>query len=245
MKADYLAKHRQSSVPPPPRSEARPSERRLSTLPQAPAAGGTLIGLSGARFEVRIPDLLRGNVDIDAVAEALPPSYTIKGMFFAALVKQLGDHFLPVAPRLSSPPRKGAYVPFSDYPARDFLWIYDAAAQLAHPSRGAREAYRRLARQLVAVYAQSAVGKITMSLSTDPGTALINYPSSFGLLAKGPTAQAWHDGPNAVRLNIINYYGLTEYPLGICEELVSRFGAAPTISVVIYAHNALELLVRW
>ncbi|MGK3991898.1 DUF2378 family protein [Sorangium sp. So ce1024] len=217
-----------------------------SVMPSSPPSSeGSLVGPSGASFEVRPSDPLLGNIDIDAVVAGVPESYAMKGMFFNALAATLGERFAQVVPTLSSPPRGGLYLPFSDYPMRDFLRLYDAAARLSHPNRSSREAYRRLARQQVAAFRQSALGRITMHLATDPAAALVRYTGSLGALVKGPLARARQLGPSEVQIDISSFRGVLEYPLGNFEALVMGYGTRPTISVDVRGAEALQFVVRW
>ncbi|XYH94302.1 DUF2378 family protein [Sorangium sp. So ce1128] len=217
-----------------------------SVMPaSAPFGEGPLVGPNGASFEVRPSDPLLGNIEIDAVVASVPEFYAMKGMFFNALAATLGERFAQVVPTLSSPPRGGLYLPFSDYPMRDFLRLYDAAARLSHPNRSSREAYRRLARQQVAAFRESALGRITMHLATDPGAALMRYTGSLGALVKGPTARARQLGPSEVKIDIGSFRGVVEYPLGNFEALVMGYGAKPTISVDVRGTESLQFVVSW
>ncbi|MGK4003123.1 DUF2378 family protein [Sorangium sp. So ce1036] len=206
---------------------------------------GPFAGSSGGSFEVRPSDSLLGNIDIEAVLASVPEFHAVKGMFFNALAATLGERFTQVVATLSSPPRGGLYLPFSDYPMRDFLRLYDAAARLSHPNRSSREAYRRLARQQVSAFRESALGRITMHLATDPGAALMRYTGSLGALTKGPTARARQLGPSEVQIDISGYRGVLEYPLGNFEALVMGYGAKPTVAVDVRSPDALRFVVSW
>lgn len=245
MKEVRSGERRQAVATPVPRSGVLPTGALGDTPGSAPRGDDPLPGLRRTSFDVRPSEPLLGNIDAEAVLATIPESYAMKGMFFNALASQLGERFAQVVPSLSSPPRSGTYLPFSDYPMRDFLRVYDAAARLSHPNRSAREAYRRLARQQVSAFADSALGRVTMNLATDPGAALVRYAGSFGALVKGPTARAWQQGPSTVHIEITKYRGVLEYPLGNFEALVMGFGAMPTITVHVPADDTLQFLVRW
>ncbi|WP_437670882.1 DUF2378 family protein [Sorangium sp. So ce131] len=245
MKEVRSDQRRPASETPVPKSGVQRSLPRSVIPASAPVGEGTLLGPSGASFEVRPADPLLGNIDIDAVMASVPDFYAMKGMFFNALVSQLGERFAQVAPTLSSTPRGGAYLPFSDYPLRDFLRLYDAAARLSHPNRSSREAYRRVARQQLTAFAESALGRITMHLATDPGAALMRYTGSLGALVKGPSARARQLGASEVQIDILGYRGVLEYPLGNFEALVMGYGTRPTIAVDVRGGDALQFVVSW
>ncbi len=245
MKEVRSDQRRQATDTPIPRSGVLRTVPRSIGPASSPGVDGTPVGANGASFEVRPSDPLLGNIDIDAVMASIPEFYAVKGMFFNALSAQLGERFAQVVPSLSSPPRGGFFLPFSDYPMRDFLRLYDAAARLSHPNRSSREAYRRLARQQVAAFGESALGRITMHLATDPGAALMRYTGSLAALMKGPSARAWQRGSSEVRIDIVGFRGVLEYPLGNFEALVMKFGAKPTIAVEVHAPDSLQFLVSW
>ncbi|WP_437980494.1 DUF2378 family protein [Sorangium sp. So ce117] len=245
MKEVRSDQRRQANETPIPKSGVMRAVPRSVAPPSAPSTEGLLVGPNGASFEVRPSDPLLGNIDIDAVVAGVPESYAMKGMFFNALAATLGERFAQVVSTLSSPPRGGLYLPFSDYPTRDFLRLYDAAARLSHPNRSSREGYRRLARQQVGAFRESALGRITMHLATDPGAALMRYTGSLGALVKGPLARARQLGPSEVQIDISCHRGTLEYPLGNFEALVMGYGAKPTISVEVRGAETLQFLVSW
>lgn len=197
------------------------------------------------RFEVTAGAPLEGDVDVEALIAEVPEGYRIRGLFFRPLVDELGSRFGAIAPRLDSPPPPDGYRPLSAYPTRDFLRVFDAAARLQHPGCGGREAHRRRARREVEVFAASLMGKAVLSIVHSPATALLRYPEAFGLLALGPSGRATQETPNLVRIELADYRGSIEYPIGVLEGLVMSFRAEPRVEVRLPEPGRVTFVVTW
>lgn len=186
----------------------------------------------------------------------VPIDYWMRGMFFGPLVAQLGPAYRSLSPHLLDPPRMGLYLPMSSYPTRDFLRLFDACARRLHPSLPAREAYRRRARREVEVFAATALGRVSFSLVADPASALLKFPEAFGVLTQGPLARAVERGRGArssaadrgkreVEIQLSQYFGSVEYPVGALEALVMAFGREPRIAVERSAPGEVSISVSW
>jgi uncharacterized protein (TIGR02265 family) len=174
---------------------------------------------------------LTGDVDIEAVCSELPREFVIKGMFVQPYAEALQREWEAFGARLLAPPRRGRYVPFQDYPIADFLRLFDAVARRRHPGTAGREAYRLLARNEVATFFASTLGRVAVSMIDEPGAALLKYPETFGVLARGPSAAAERIGLRAVRVSFANYRGSFEYVVGVLEGLVMAFQQEPHLVV--------------
>jgi uncharacterized protein (TIGR02265 family) len=204
-----------------------------------------LAGLNGTYFEAMPAWPLAGDIDVDVVAAAIPETHSMRGLFFVPLMEQLRLDYPQIVPRLSCPPRFGRYLPFEDYPLRDFLHLFDVVARRTHPSSSGREAYRLQARSAVGVFAQSMLGRVTMNLMTNPMRMLLRYPESFGAFAKGPRARASQSGQRSAEIHLTGYCGVMEYPLGVLEALVLSFGVTPVTLVDTRTPNEVRFSLRW
>ena len=197
------------------------------------------------QFQAEIASQLEGDVDIEAMIQAVPRSFRIRGLFLRPLCAELGARVSALGPRLEEPPPPGGYRPLSFYPTRDFLRLFDAAARLAYPALGGREAHRRRAHKEIEVFARSILGRATLSVIRSPVAALLRYPESFGMLASGPSAEARQEGPALVRVALHGYEGSVEYPLGVLEGLVMSFGATPRTEVSAPTPGTLVFRIGW
>lgn len=184
----------------------------------------------GAMFDTPLtPDRpFEGAVDIEALIASIPRTYLVKGMFCSRFTEVLGADFETVAAKLISPPRAGRYVPFKDYPQADYTRLALAAAQKRFPRLAVREAVRCIARDDLATFAASMIGKVVLSLAGDARTTLLRSPDAYARVAPGAGVEAAEVDVRTVRVVFTGYRGMPEYTIGQFEGVVLNFGGAPT-----------------
>jgi len=134
-----------------------------------------------ARYTAELEAPLFGDVPLEEIIDAAPSGHTVKGMFFTRYVKDIGDAWPEVAKTLREAPNGGRYRSFAAYPLGDYLRIVGRAAEARFPG-ATREAFRLLARGEVEVFAESTLGKVTLSLLESPASALTQFPRTLGWL---------------------------------------------------------------
>jgi uncharacterized protein (TIGR02265 family) len=176
----------------------------------------------------------------------MPADFMIKGMFFARTLEVLGTDAKHYARELLSPPRLGRYLPFSDYPQRDFSCYATAAAVKRFPMVPSGEAHRLFARRDVEVFATSTLGSVTMSLMRDPKEALLKLPAMYGMVLRGGTCTAASVGPRAAQLSFKDFHaGVDTYAIGHVEGLVLHYGGSPVIELDLQTEIEGTYLVSW
>lgn len=195
-----------------------------------------------AHFTTEVAVPLEGDVDLGSVLSEIPTEYALKGMFFTRYVQALGDGWASAQTDLDTPPSRARYRAFEFYPLADYLRLFDRVARARFPG-STREAYRLLARGEVDVFAESTLGKVTLALLHTPAEALLRYPESFGILARGPSAHATRLGPTQVRVTYPQYRGSVEYAVGVLEGIVLAFESRPTLTVTI--DSAVVVDITW
>lgn len=196
------------------------------------------------RYVTRHDAPLLGDVDLDEILVDVPSSYTVKGMFFTRYVAALGDEWRDLAPALDVAPAAGRYHAFEPYPMRDYLRVFDRVARARFPG-STREAHRLLARGEIEVFADSTLGKVTLSLLHDPGATLLRYPDVFAVLTRGPEVAATRRGPRAVEVTFPRFVGSRDHVVGLLEGLVLAFDEAPAVEVEIGEDRRMTLGVSW
>jgi hypothetical protein len=85
--------------------------------------------------ELLAPEVpLSGEFDVEETVRAVPGDHRVKGMFFSRLSQHLGDGWRGIQSTLDQPPKYGRYVPFTDYPQRDYVRLCSAAAKKRFPA---------------------------------------------------------------------------------------------------------------
>lgn len=168
---------------------------------------------------------LTGTLDLDAMLPRYPKTDSIKGMFFGRFSETLGD-LGRFADQLSSPPRFGRYVPFTDYPLRDYMFLVNRSVEKRYAALGLREGLRRLARDDLAIFGQSVLGRVMVEVAGSAHPALLATPKAFAAVAKGGLVLSARSlGPTRVEMTFAGVYGAWEYNVGQLEGIVGFFGA--------------------
>ena len=128
---------------------------------------------------------LEGSFDGDAVAASVPRHYTVKGMFFARLIEALGAEIDAVRGQLVAAVRGDRYLPFRDYPQVDYVRLSIAAARKRFPQQSPREAVRRLARDDLATFSSSMLGRIVLAMAGDARSSLLRVPDAYARVRSG------------------------------------------------------------
>lgn len=168
---------------------------------------------------------LRGEIDVERLFANDSGRFLLKGMFFRRVAKTLGRRLDGLLSELEMPPGRAGWLPFRDYPQRDYTLLSMTAARVLHPHRPDREALRRLARDDVNVFGESMIGQVMMSVVGDTGRALSELPKVYEKVAPGPWGfEATSEGGRALRITIANHPGEWCYQLGQCEGIAAHYG---------------------
>lgn len=197
------------------------------------------------RFTVDVDTALTGDVDVATIIAAIPDGMTLKGMFFSRYVNAIGEDWEEIEDELTAPPKHGRYTAFDDYPMADYLRLLDRAARNRFPRQSTREAYRLLGRGDVEVFADSTLGKVTLSLLKGPGAALARFPDIIRVLTRGmSTAEAIQTGESQVTIRFARFVSAAEATLGSLEGLVLAFDAK-TVTAVTLEDERADFVVTW
>lgn len=188
---------------------------------------------------------LHGDIDEDSLFPDGGKDFLLKGMFFRRVAKVLGRRLDDLIPELERPPGRAGWLPFSDYPQRDYTRLSVAAARMRHPRHSDREALRRLARDDVHVFADSMIGRVMMSVIGDTRRALAELPTVYDKVAPGPWGfAASADGDRGLRITIANHPGEWCYQIGQCEGIAAHYGDRLQTRAVPNGRG-VELHLRW
>lgn len=186
---------------------------------------------------MRTIEIVEGSVldfpfDADARLARVPPKPQLKGMFFARLVELLGpDGWAELQPRLLAAPRFGTYIPFADYPQRDYIQLVYATARRTYPDLPMAESTRRLAREDFATFGQSRFGAFLLRLAQDARGAFEVLPTAWGGVVKGGvmTGEPFEGG---YRLKITGFHGwMDSYIPGQFEGIAAHYREHARITV--------------
>ena len=169
----------------------------------------------------------------------------MKGMFFNRMVALGGARaYADVESRLVKRPALGRYLPFSDYPQVDFSRLAHRAAITKYPRLDVVEAMRRLAREDIQTFAESAVGSVMLALvGRDPRVGLLKLPEMYRASLKGGEVSARQLSADVIELAYRDFYGWLDcYPIGHIEGLIAHCGQRSEIEVE--ARSEIEAVLR-
>jgi uncharacterized protein (TIGR02265 family) len=195
--------------------------------------------------EIGIGDVIAGDIDTSTALGVFPREHTLKGMFFSRFVRELGTEWPRIEQRLVAPPRLGTYLPFADYPLVDHADIAILVAKKRAPSIPHREALRRLAREDIATFLDSTIGRVTAAVVSSPRAALMALPEAYRRVVSGPTIQAAALADDRIRLSFVSAFGLWEYQIGQIEGIVRHYGGQPRTRCALADDGVRTYDVSW
>lgn len=176
------------------------------------------------RLRTTVDQPLAGEVDLDAGLARIPEGHAIKGMLFHSLVATLGAPALAeLEPALLAPPRLGRYLPFSDYPLRDYSRLSHAVAAKRYPRASLAQGVRLVARSDLETFRQSKMGSVVVALAPEFHDVYLKYPQLLPSVIRGPAASSERTGERAVRVVYREMYSPYYYLLGALEGIAAFF----------------------
>lgn len=196
------------------------------------------------RIEASAGVPFKDEIRLDEVLSHVGDDYQRKGLLFLRHVRALGARFDALKPSLESAPALGLYLPFHDYPTRDYMRIFDVVARLRHPGVPSAQAWRLEARTELQGFLGQAIGRITWSLFDDPRGALVRYGQLSRMVLTKPIGVPHVVDERRVRVEYADPIGSIAYGIGIFEGIVLSFGQHPRVTVEIDGPRTV-FDVRW
>ena len=184
--------------------------------------------------------MLSGPLRLEERFDALSPTASVKGMFFADVVAE-------VERRTRSTPGRGRYLAFRDYPFREWIEILAEAAELAYPAVPPLEGIRAIGRRAYPLFKESVAGAVIVALAgrTIAGT-LKHLPRALRVAQNlGHIDIAELQEGRAV-LELRELYDFPgAYYVGVVEGILEGFGADGEVRVRGVTLGDADLLVTW
>ncbi len=208
---------------------------------------GLKLFVTPRRFRVVPEKPLVGDFDEEARVRAVPDSITTKGMYFDALMAQLGERDVQaVWSTLKKAPRHGKYQPFLDYPFADALRWLHAVGHKRYPSLPLLEALRRIGRDTVKVFLESKAGRVVKTMTVGPRESLLRMPKMWKATDPQNVISAVEPEPDTVRIDIEGFPGWLDCGvIGTLEQVVMNHHHAPELDVELLGLAKGNITVRW
>lgn len=183
---------------------------------------------------------LPGPLSLEAGLATIPPETTVKGLFFRRFADLLGPDYENVSKSLEAPVKQGKYLPFRDYPQRDYARMAAATARKRFPTLTTREAMRHIAREDFKVFADSMVGKVVLTVAGDARSSLLHVPAAYKAIVPAAPVRTTELDPHTVRLVFEPLMGFIEYTLGQLEGVVLAYDGNPLITIHALPKGAVQ-----
>jgi uncharacterized protein (TIGR02265 family) len=184
------------------------------------------------------------DVDVEAHLALLPPDGVIRGFLIAGTIAQAGKS-ADVHALAGLPDRR--YLPFLNYPVRDYVRLLVASAALAHPRAARSDALRLLAWSSFDIIAGTTAGRAMFSmLGEDPTRVLLLAKRAYALSVNFGTVEAQEIAPRHVRVSFRDYpIFLESTQVGVMEGVVRHFNGKPQVTATLADLGTGFLDVRW
>jgi len=187
---------------------------------------------------------LTGDVPLAEVLGRIGDDYSRKGFFFRRHVRVLGEEFHALREELEAPPVLGTYLPFADYPTRDYFRVIDRAARLQFPGLAMAEAHRRFGREELGSFLEQVIARVAWSAFDDPMAVFVGYAELAKRVMTRPHGHAKKIGERHARVEYHDSLGSIPYGIGVFEGVVLAFKQHPRIAVT-FDGSVLRYDVRW
>ncbi len=177
-------------------------------------------------------------IDLEARIAETPETATAKGMFFEPLARSGRQWAIPCEAR---------YVPFRDYPLRDYMRLLVAYGGKRYPDVPIREAMRRIGWEAFPALMSSVAGRVLYTFAgRDVRAALRLAPEAYKHSIKPGSVTMRVNTPSQVVLEYRDVWNLAEcYQVGVIEGGCRAFGAEARISLRVHSSASIDMLVRW
>lgn len=183
-------------------------------------------------------------LDVAAQRDRIVPTATVKGMFPAAVVGAMEAK----SPGSSSSIAPVRFLPFRDYPLREYVDLLAFAAPVAFPNATLREGLRRLGWGAHFALRQTIVGKVLLELAKEGDVVALLGAASQGYALSQSTGSAEvievDTNEAIVKLTDVPYF-LDCHHVGVFEGMLRHSKRSGQVGMKLLSPTSAELCVTW
>ncbi|HTV18455.1 MAG TPA: DUF2378 family protein [Polyangiaceae bacterium] len=181
---------------------------------------------------------LKAALDVESRIAAAPEVATVRGMFFDQLVRSA---------KHANIAREERYVPFRNYPLRDYMRLVVDVARARFPQLALRDAMRRVGWDAFLTLKASVTGKVLFSFARGDAQSVLQLaPDAYKHTMSHCSVSLRVSSPGQVVLEYRDVYNFVEcYQVGIVEGACRACGSVPQVRVRQRSAHHLDMLVRW
>jgi uncharacterized protein (TIGR02265 family) len=167
------------------------------------------------------------------------PNASVKGMFFSQIVG--------AARKKGARVGRDRYVPFRDYPLREWIEVLPQAARGAHPDLPVRDGMRRLGWQAFDTFTTSRVGRVFLQLSGLDVDRLVSLaPRGFTVIGSHGQVVVVEQGPGRAVLGLRGMWDYIDaWYVGVFEGAMRTLQREGEVRVRLRDLHMGDLLLTW
>lgn len=173
--------------------------------------------------------------DLDAYLSITPAEAMVRGLYFS-----------DVSSQLPKDKRRQLYLPFRQYPARDYMLLLTDAALHLYPERSRREGLRLVGDIVMSRFLQSTVGKVFSLLATDISSAIRKSAAAMEAVQNYGEVRVVREEENA---SIVEMRGVWDFAdshyVGLYEAMVRTRECEPFIAMKRHTLSDVDLRIEW
>jgi uncharacterized protein (TIGR02265 family) len=187
--------------------------------------------------EFHEPDL-QAPLDVEARIAETPLTATVKGMFVEPLARSA---------RQAGVACEARYLPFREYPLRDFMRLLASCAQTHHPTVPTREAFRQLGRDAFPALMGSVAGRVIFTFAHGNARGALRLaPEGYKHSLSHCSVRTRLSTPEQVVLELRDVWNFPEcYHVGVIEGGCMAFGPQPKVKTRVLSPCSVDMLIRW
>jgi uncharacterized protein (TIGR02265 family) len=180
-------------------------------------------------------------LDADAQIARSPEEGAIKGLYFQDILGTAAS----VHAKLEAP--RSRYLPFIDYPIREYMALLVSAAKAVHPREPLRNGLRRLGRTAYPTLAGTRLGRAIFGIAgRDFGTILALASRAYGISVKpGEVSLVERTGTRGV-VQLRDLWSFPDtYQVGVFEGALIAVGLRGEVKVRVRSACDVDFEVTW
>lgn len=179
-------------------------------------------------------------LDVAAQIAATPERGVVKGLFFQDIVDAAGT----LGPLPEARPR---YLPFIDYPTREYMALLVACATRVHPKEPARNGLRRLGRLAYPTLAATLLGRAIFGMAgRDFGTILSLASRAYAASMKPGEASLMDRAAQRGVISLREVWTFPDaYQVGVFEGALIAVGLSGEVKVRVLSPCDVDFEVTW
>jgi uncharacterized protein (TIGR02265 family) len=179
--------------------------------------------------------------DADALIARAPEAGVVKGLFFQDILDAA------VSLRVTLPAPRQRYLPFIDYPMREYMGLLVSATRVIHPREPLRNGLRRLGRMAYPTLSATLLGRAIFGVAgRDYGTIVSLASRAYAVTIKPGVVTLAERAPTRAVVTLRDLWTFPDtYHVGVFEGALIAVGLRGEVKVRVLSPCDVDFEVTW